>query len=395
MNVLILSAAAKVLLVRAFAEAAHRRGGQVIAADVAPDNAALFEADRALLLPRSDSPEFGEALIKACAAHSIRVVVPTRDAELAALTAAKAELAEIGVAALVPSVKALGICQDKRRFVHFCADQGMATPRTYAPGETPETFPVFVRPVRGAGGKGARLVTDAKDLPLSEDLLVQAVETAPEYTVDVLMDLAGRPLQAVARRRLMVRDGEAVKSQIEAARAAIEQELGWKVAPSTAITNLASQGDAGPLRRVARLGGRLLEAVVPEALEDGPPPGEWRQNRRARSYSDHLVSDLLVAVSGDFGGPKALRAIGQYVRDHSSTITAFYVSNVEQYLFQDGKQFAFYENVGTLPVTDRSVFIRPYALRRGTSPGLCGITAFLKNVKDGRVPTYNDSMDCQ
>jgi len=105
--------------------------------------------------------------------------------------------------------------------------------------------------------------------------------------------------------------------------------------------------------------------------------------------------NLLVAVSGDFGGPKALRAIGQYVRDHSSTITAFYVSNVEQYLFQDGKQFAFYENVGTLPVTERSVFIRPYALRRGTSPGLCGITAFLKNVKDGRVPTYNDSMDCQ
>jgi hypothetical protein len=104
--------------------------------------------------------------------------------------------------------------------------------------------------------------------------------------------------------------------------------------------------------------------------------------------------NLLVAVSGDFGGPKALRAIGQYVRDHSSTITAFYVSNVEQYLFQDGKQFAFYENVGTLPVTERSVFIRPYALRRGTSPGLCGITTFLKSVKDGRVPTYNDSMDC-
>lgn len=104
--------------------------------------------------------------------------------------------------------------------------------------------------------------------------------------------------------------------------------------------------------------------------------------------------NLFVAVSGDFGGPKALCAIGQYVRDHGSTITAFYVSNVEQYLFQDGKQFAFYENVGTLPVTDRSVFIRPYALRRGTSPGLCGISTFLKNVKDGRVPTYNDSMNC-
>jgi len=105
--------------------------------------------------------------------------------------------------------------------------------------------------------------------------------------------------------------------------------------------------------------------------------------------------NLVVAVSGDFGGPKALRAIGQYVRDHGSTVTAFYLSNVEQYLFQDGKQQAFYDNVGTLPVTERSVFIRPYALRRGSSPGLCGITTFLKNVQAGRVPTYNDSMNCQ
>jgi len=104
--------------------------------------------------------------------------------------------------------------------------------------------------------------------------------------------------------------------------------------------------------------------------------------------------NLLVAVSGDFGGPKALRAIGQYVRDHGGTVSAFYVSNVEQYLFQDFKQGAFYENVGTLPVTDRSVFIRPYALRRGTSPGLCGISTFLKNVKAGLVPSYNDSMNC-
>lgn len=89
-------------------------------------------------------------------------------------------------------------------------------------------------------------------------------------------------------------------------RAAIEQELGWKVAPSSAITDLTSQGDAGPLQRVARLGGRLLEAVVPEALEDGPPPGAWRQNRRAKSYSDHLISDLLVAISGEPAGWQAL-----------------------------------------------------------------------------------------
>ena len=220
MKVLILSAAAKVQLVRAFRDA----GATVLAADVARDSAALFEADRALLLPRSDDPAFAGALADACAANAVRLVVPTRDGELPVLAGLKAPLAKAGVTVLAPDAEAVETCQDKRRFVDFCAAHGFATPRTYAPGEPPESFPVFVRPVRGAGGKGAREV----DSPaaLSGDLLVQALETDPEYTVDVLMDLAGRPLQAVVRRRLAVRDGEAVKSRIEDVPALSDQALG-------------------------------------------------------------------------------------------------------------------------------------------------------------------------
>lgn len=214
MNVLILSAAAKVLLVRAFAEAAHARCGRVFAADLTTDNAALFEADHAVLLPRSDAPGYRDALVRCCADREIKVVVPTRDAELGVLADARADLAAVGATAVVAGRAALELCQDKRRFAQACAEQGLATPRTYAAGETPERFPVFVRPVRGAGGKGARRIDTAEQLPSGEDLLVQDLETAAEYTVDVLMDLAGQPLQAVARQRLLVRDGEAVKSKV-------------------------------------------------------------------------------------------------------------------------------------------------------------------------------------
>jgi carbamoyl-phosphate synthase large subunit len=219
MNVLILSAAAKVLLVQAFKQA----GAKVLAADISPDNAALFEADGALILPRSDDPAFVDALCAACARREVKLVVPTRDGELAVLADARPRLAAQGVTVLVPSAGALATCQDKRRFVDFCAAHGFATPRTYAPGEAPDRFPAFVRPVRGAGGKGARRV-DAPET-FDEDLLVQALETDPEYTVDVLMDLAGRPLQAVARRRLAVRDGEAVKSRVEDVPALANQAL--------------------------------------------------------------------------------------------------------------------------------------------------------------------------
>jgi hypothetical protein len=106
--------------------------------------------------------------------------------------------------------------------------------------------------------------------------------------------------------------------------------------------------------------------------------------------------NLIVPVSGDFGGTKALRGIGAYLRERRGVVRAFYVSNVEQYLFQDGKAAAFYDNVATLPLDDRSVFIRPYALRRSASlsAGLCPISPFLDAVSAMRVRTNNDALAC-
>jgi hypothetical protein len=105
--------------------------------------------------------------------------------------------------------------------------------------------------------------------------------------------------------------------------------------------------------------------------------------------------NLIVPVSGDFGGPKAIRAIGAWLRGHGGVVSAFYVSNVEQYLFQDGKQQAFYENVASLPVTASSVFIRPYSLRRGgVVESLCPIAPFLESARAGRILGNNDALAC-
>jgi hypothetical protein len=105
--------------------------------------------------------------------------------------------------------------------------------------------------------------------------------------------------------------------------------------------------------------------------------------------------NLLVPVSGDFGGPKALRAIGTYVKEHNATVSAFYVSNVEQYLFMDGKEMAFYDNVATLPLNSTSVFIRPYALRPPIdADALCPMVRFIAAAKDGYVLSNNMALTC-
>jgi hypothetical protein len=111
---------------------------------------------------------------------------------------------------------------------------------------------------------------------------------------------------------------------------------------------------------------------------------------------DLHMRNLIVPVSGDFGGPQAIRAIGAWLQERGGVVSAFYVSNVEQYLFQDGKAMAFYENVATLPVNDSSVFIRPYSLRRyGFSiQSLCPIAAFIESARAGRARSNNDALAC-
>ncbi|HKW00924.1 MAG TPA: hypothetical protein VJN96_13950 [Vicinamibacterales bacterium] len=68
--------------------------------------------------------------------------------------------------------------------------------------------------------------------------------------------------------------------------------------------------------------------------------------------------NLIVPVVGNFGGPKALRAVGAYLKAHQATVVAFYLSNVEQYLNQDGIWPQFCSNVASLPLDDHSTFIR-------------------------------------
>jgi len=68
--------------------------------------------------------------------------------------------------------------------------------------------------------------------------------------------------------------------------------------------------------------------------------------------------NLVVPVVGDFGGPKAIRAVATYLQARGAVVSAFYLSNVEQYLYQDGKWDDFCRNVAALPLDASSTFIR-------------------------------------
>ena len=121
-----------------------------------------------------------------------------------------------------------------------------------------------------------------------------------------------------------------------------------------------------------------------------------------RWLRDFQSRNLLVPVIGDFAGPKALRAVGQWVRAHDAKIDAMYVSNVEQYLFMGTDAWRrYYENVATLPITESALFIRSFsggAFRQmgQQSPNsrsvqlVSSVVELLKVFSEGRITSYQD-----
>jgi hypothetical protein len=106
-------------------------------------------------------------------------------------------------------------------------------------------------------------------------------------------------------------------------------------------------------------GGRTPYHALMTALDaSGTARSYLATDESFQFLKDLHARNLIVPVVGNFGGPKAIRAVGKYVRDHGATVVAFYLSNVEQYLTQDGLLNTFCANVATLPLDDASTFIR-------------------------------------
>jgi hypothetical protein len=108
--------------------------------------------------------------------------------------------------------------------------------------------------------------------------------------------------------------------------------------------------------------------------------------------------NLIVPLVGDFAGPKAIRSVAEYLKQHNAVVTAFYTSNVEQYLFQDYETWnRFYANVGTLPVNSSSMFIRyvlnSWRFNRRARSLVSPIRDVVSAYGRGRIRSYYDVIE--
>lgn len=91
---------------------------------------------------------------------------------------------------------------------------------------------------------------------------------------------------------------------------------------------------------------------------DGRPAGYLTTEERWRTVRELEQRDRVIPVVGDVSGPTAMTAIAAYLTQRKLKVSAFYLSNVEQYLFRNGVFPQFVANVRALPVGPGSVMIR-------------------------------------
>ena len=83
----------------------------------------------------------------------------------------------------------------------------------------------------------------------------------------------------------------------------LQKALGWEIGIEEAASHLAEGGEGGAEQTLTRFGNWLFDAMVPDSLESGPPPGHWREN-----LEDHytLFHDIMIPISGSEDSWQAL-----------------------------------------------------------------------------------------
>ena len=270
---------------------------------------------------------------------------------------------------------------------------------------------------------------------------IAAIRPSVAYIVDIrrdnmLLHLLFKALFAQSRTRveyLALLTGRPVPGDIER----------WRTAP---VEKLVSYIDGTPARDVDALRRRFDAAVTaigaPSMPGDrstidrfhrrfiadglslrfqsaGRPPQDYNPNYRdllvdrdgSGRQGNYLASedafqfvkalqqkDLVIPVTGNLAGPNAIVAVGKAIAARQERLSAFYVSNVEFYLFSEGSFQHFAENLGHIPRAPNSVVIRSIFGRYASSgrPGdasasrLQKIDELLREHAAGRIRQYGD-----
>ncbi len=262
-------------------------------------------------------------------------------------------------------------------------------------------------------------IVDVRRDNLLLHLLFKSLFTLARTRIEYLAMLLGRPVPADAEswREASL---DKVVSHVEAASLDARAVTVLRTRVDEAITKTGLPLSREDFATIDRFHRRFIEAGVGLRFQStGRPPqshyptyrdlllatdtlGE-KSNYLAAEESFQFIKsleqrDLVIPVVGDLSGPRALAAIGALLRERGQRLSAFYVSNVEFYLFGDGRFDRFIGNLGGMPraehgVVIRSVFGRYARYGGGSSSHLQSVNELVTGFAKGRFHDYGELID--
>lgn len=222
MNILILSAGTRNKVVQYFK---RELAGNVISTDCSDIGPALYDSDKAYVVPRIDAPDYIDAILDICKKENVGGVFSLIDPELSLLAKNADKFTKIGVTPIVSSYELCETSLDKYAMYEMLIKLGIPTAKCFLDMELFEVarsngeldFPVFVKPRKGSASLNINAVKSEEMLKALfhdyEDLLIQEFMPGQEYGADVYIDmLSGKCTSIFLKKKIKMRAGETDKS---------------------------------------------------------------------------------------------------------------------------------------------------------------------------------------
>jgi hypothetical protein len=222
-------------------------------------------------------------------------------------------------------------------------------------------------------------ILDIRRQNMVAHLLYRAIFTEATSRAHFLALLVGRPYQAegdpgaagsieavIAHAEKGKPDEAAWKASHARLRAVIEKDLPLDAEDKKTleVTHRAFfKGQLDVRFELKETNGRrypMLRELLAQKDGEGAASGFLGDEEAFRYVQTMEREGRIVPVVGDFAGDRALSGIAAQIVKEKLAVSAFYVSNVEQYLFDPKVWPRWARNVAMLPTHDKSVFIRCY-----------------------------------
>jgi carbamoyl-phosphate synthase large subunit len=219
-RVLVTSISKKVPLIMAVKDALNSFGlnSRLFGADIDNSCIAKYFVDEFWHMPKQDNLTSKE-IIDYCKQHEINTIIPTRDGELIFWSKIKDLLLENNIHIMTSNEQSLNLCLDKLQFFQFFEANNLKTPKTSEKITDIECMKYVVKEKTGSGSRGIGLNLGRDEAIIHSKTLhnpvFQPYITGSEYTVDLYINKDNNIQGIIARKRILVIDGESQISETE------------------------------------------------------------------------------------------------------------------------------------------------------------------------------------